>query len=140
MRKHLISAALLASTSSVALASPCVTGTFATYETSGFSCDVGDKTFSDFLYVVSANGVPTAADITITPEGAGSANPGLLFSDNWDNQTGVTVDASILFRVTENGPGSIRFRAQPGGCRCVASGRRGTFGRRQLRVRIAWPG
>jgi PEP-CTERM motif len=104
-RSLVLSGALLTATGAAAFAAPCVTGTLAAYSTSGFSCNVGDKTFSDFLYLASASGVPTAADITVAP--AGAANPGLLFSDNWDNMTGAAQDASLLFTVTETGAGSI---------------------------------
>jgi PEP-CTERM motif len=106
-RSLVLSGALLTATGAAAFAAPCMTGTLAAYSTSGFSCNVDDKTFSDFSYLASAAGVPTAADITVAPQGAGAANPGLLFSDNWDNMTGVSQDATLFFTVTETGTGSI---------------------------------
>jgi len=107
-RSWVLGGALLAASGGTVLAAPCATATLAAY-IAGPACTVDNESFSAFQYFPSAAGVPTAADITVTPEPAapGQTNPGLLFSDNWDNQTGVGQDASLLFTITQVGTGSI---------------------------------
>jgi hypothetical protein len=105
-RTLVLSGALLTATGAAAVAAPCTTALLSVYDATGFSCSVGDKTFSAFSYNPSNLGVPTDADITVMPDG-GPTDPGLLFSDDWSNPTTVGQDATLFFTVTETGTGTI---------------------------------
>lgn len=110
----------------VALAAPltwaapvaCPDGsTLSTFLAAGYSCQVGDKIFSNFTYTSSAFGgalaVP-AAGITVDtlgPAGSGAslldANIGLQFNAGWNALAGQTSDSAIGFTVTVVGGAAI---------------------------------
>jgi hypothetical protein len=102
----ILSFALLAASATAAMAAPCTTGPLSGYIGAAFSCSVSDKTFSDFFYSAPSTGMPQPANITVTPQSS-ATNPGLLFSGTWSNTTGSSIDAVLLFTVTETGSGSI---------------------------------
>jgi len=81
--------------------SPCASGTLADYDVSGFSCTIGDLTFSDFSYIPSASGgalAPDASGVSVTPITTGEI--GLEFNAAWLVIDGQTIDAPITYDVT----------------------------------------
>jgi hypothetical protein len=76
----------------------------------GFSCSIGDKTFSNFTYTDSATGGALAVPatgvtvMTVGPAGSGAAvlgaNIGLQFNAGWSASAGQETDAAIGFTVT----------------------------------------
>jgi hypothetical protein len=83
-----------------------------TYLASGFTCEVGDKIFSNFSYTDSSQGgalaiaagsvtVETLGSLTgIDPAEVSSANIGLQFSAGWTALAGQESDSVIGFTVT----------------------------------------
>ena len=74
MRKSLLLLLLVSSGSLLLEAGPCSTGTLATYDAHGFSCEIDGLTFSDFTYSTSQNGgafAPDASGVTVIPQAAG---------------------------------------------------------------------
>ena len=62
------SAAALSALSSTAVAAPCVTTVLSDWLGTGFSCTVGDKTFSNFTYNPDGFNVPaTVVGVTREP-------------------------------------------------------------------------
>jgi hypothetical protein len=102
----------LATTAMTAFATPACPdgGTLSTFLASGYSCQIGDKIFSNFTYVSSAFGgalaVPAAGITvdTVGPAGTGASvfnnNIGLQFNAGWNALAGQTTDADIGFTVT----------------------------------------
>ena len=97
---------------SVASAAPvCVAGgTMASYVALGIGgCEIGDKLFSNFFYGSTGHGTGVAvaaAGVFLTPVGAGTYNPGIIFSSaGWvvpsgSPTTNSFVDSSIGFDVS----------------------------------------
>ncbi len=81
-----------------------------TFLTSGYSCQIGDKIFSNFNYTSSAFGgalaVPSAGVTvdTVGPASTGATfvgtNIGLQFNAGWNALAGQTTDSAIGFTVT----------------------------------------
>jgi hypothetical protein len=92
-------------------------GLLSTFLAQGYTCQIGDKLFSDFSYVSSAFGgalaVPSAGVTvdTLGPAGTGasilSTAIGLEFSAGWNALAGQTTDSDIDFTVTVLGGGSL---------------------------------
>ncbi len=84
-----------------AQAAACAATTLDNYLVSGFSCEIGDKTFSDFMYGVSVSGTGVASPATsvnVMPMGA--PNYGFTFQGVWNSGSGPgTGDASISYLV-----------------------------------------
>lgn len=88
-----------------------------TYLVSGYSCQIGDKIFSNFTYTSSAFGgalaVPAAGVTvdTLGPAGSGASlantNIGLQFNAGWNAGAGATTDSAIGFTVTVVGGATI---------------------------------
>jgi hypothetical protein len=90
---------------SMARAGPCVSATYDTYLASGFSCSVGDQTYSDFSF--SAPAQISAAEITVAPDtNAPAGSFGLLFNTaNALSLTGpLSADVTIDYTVATPGP------------------------------------
>jgi hypothetical protein len=86
-------------------AASCGTASLATYATAGFSCTIGDKTFSNFAYQLSPiTGQPTAANITVSPDiTAPPGSEGLTFSGNWSiSGVSQSLDSLITFTVANS--------------------------------------
>jgi hypothetical protein len=94
-----VSVAALSALSSTAFAVPCGTTVLSNWLGTGFSCTVGDKTFSNFLYNPDGFNVP-ASSVGVTPVGDGTNSPGLLFNGGWQNTGTTALDAIIGFTVT----------------------------------------
>jgi hypothetical protein len=80
---------------------PTVTVSFAELASLG-SCTIGDKTFSDFTYSMSATGatpVP-ASDVTVTTIDNGTSAIGFLFGVSLNAGVGQTNDIGIGYTVT----------------------------------------
>jgi hypothetical protein len=102
----------LAATAMTAFATPVCPdgGPLSTFLASGYSCQIGDKVFSNFTYTSSAFGgalaVPAAGITvdTIGPHGSGAsligADIGLQFNAGWNALAGQTSDSDIGFTVT----------------------------------------
>ncbi len=100
MRKHAKYGPLVVLTlialSAAANASVCTTNTLTSYDTSGFTCQVGAATASDFSAVlVSAfGGTPNSTDaVTVVPTG-GMNNPGFSFNASY-NASGLLATDSL---------------------------------------------
>jgi hypothetical protein len=108
----LLAIAGLAATAMTAFATPTCPdgGTLSTFLTHGYSCQIGDKIFSNFTYVSSAFGgalaVPAAGVTvdTLGPHGSGASvfnnDIGLQFNAGWNALAGQTTDSDIGFTVT----------------------------------------
>ena len=85
-------------------AAPCVTTTLDNWLVSGFSCTVGDKTFSGFTYGQDGfNGTGGHSNVPATSVGVGPAitpDPGIGFNAFWNNTGTTAADALISFTVT----------------------------------------
>ncbi|MGP0070401.1 MAG: hypothetical protein ACLPWF_00505 [Bryobacteraceae bacterium] len=109
MKKTLLLIPLVVGLSSSAWAGTCVSGTLATYDMVGFSCMLGDLTFSDFDYIPAASGgaiSPDAGGVTVTPL-SGGPDTGLEFTAAWLVGPDQTIDSSISFDVSTTNPGGI---------------------------------
>jgi hypothetical protein len=86
-------------------AAACTTTTFDVYLASGFSCDIGDKTFSNFVYTSGATGGATAipaSGVTVVPQ-SGPPFWGLEFTAFFESASaGQTNDINITYTVTCN--------------------------------------
>lgn len=129
LTKFLLSMAALAVTSAPSWAATCGDGVaLSTYLGAGFSCTIGDKTFSNFTYTFSPGapvGVP-AANVTVDTIGPGADASftsqsfglpagliGLEFSAGWSAGSGQNIDSLIGFTlsVTGGGPAQIEDAA-----------------------------
>lgn len=102
MKKTLLLLTLVLAMSSIGWAGACASGTLADYTGAGFSCTIGDKTFSGFTYTGSGFGGATAipADgVAVVPEIVGS-EIGFLFSAAWSVGAGQGLDSLIGYTVT----------------------------------------
>jgi hypothetical protein len=85
-------------------------GSLSAFLATGYTCQLGDKLFSDFSYTSSAFGgalaVPSAGVTvdTLGPSGSGasilSTDIGLQFNAGWNALAGETTDSDINFTVT----------------------------------------
>jgi hypothetical protein len=81
-------------------------GTLDTFLMAGFSCTVGDKTFSGFSYQQDGfNGLNGHSNVPASSVGVGpavltTAGPGLQFNAFWQNTGTTSADAVIGFTVT----------------------------------------
>jgi len=89
----------------MAAAAPCGTTTLDNWLVSGFSCTVGDKTFSGFTYEPDGfNGTNGHSNVPASSVGVGpsflTAGPGVGFNAFWNNTGTTAVDAVLTFTVT----------------------------------------
>ena len=136
MRKALLAVALLLGGpvlwASAAQASPCTSASYDTYLASGFSCTVGNQTYSNFSFNGPSNSI--AALITVGPSpNAPAGSFGLLFntakaiSPTTGRGTDITLDftvstsgalindASVALTGTATGDGNVRLSECLGG-------------------------
>ena len=100
----LITASLLAAPD-MAAAVPCGSTTLDNWLVSGFSCMVGDETFSAFTYQAGAfNGLNGHSNVPASSVGVGpaftTAGPGVGFNAFWNNAGTTSADALLTFMVT----------------------------------------
>jgi hypothetical protein len=82
-------------------AAPCGTTTLDVWiNIAGFSCTVGDKTFSNFSYSPDGFTTVPASSVGVGPSVLTTAGPGLQFNANWQNTGTTALDAAIGFTVT----------------------------------------
>jgi hypothetical protein len=82
-------------------AAPCGTTTLDVWiNIAGFSCTVGDKTFSNFSYSPDGFTNVPASSVGVGPSVLTTAGPGLQFNANWQNTGTTALDAAIGFTVT----------------------------------------
>jgi len=94
----LILITLLTLTSVGAFAAACSTATLATYDTAGFSCTIGDKTFSNFTYTASGSLGLTDTEIKLTPVSSGGEF-GFDFTAAWSAFGTNTSDSLIRYNI-----------------------------------------
>ena len=109
MRNAVVVLTLILASSLVAFAASCPTTTYDVYIAPGFSCDIGDKTFSDFAYTGTSNppgfAIP-AGGVGVTPITQPGA-PGFQWSAGWHASTnsGVLTQDSLFQFVVNVDPG-----------------------------------
>jgi len=102
MKKVLLLITVLLGLSSFGWAGACSVATLSVYDTLGFSCTIGDKTFSNFTY--TSAGADPRRDSWLTVEVvAKGSEQGLLFQSNWQEPPGHISTAEIGYTVTEVG-------------------------------------
>lgn len=104
----LLTLSIFVATAVAASASTCTSDPLSTYDAAGFSCTLGDLTFSDFTYVGAL--APPDSGVEVTPVSAtiGSVSEtGLEFTAPWLVGPGGTEDSSITFNVGTTNPGGI---------------------------------
>ncbi len=111
MKKTLLLITFVFGLGSSAWASTCASGTLAVYDVPGFTCSLGDITFSNFMYTSSAFGgalAPPDSGVAVTPVTSGfGTDTGLLFTSGWLVASGETIDSSITYDVSTTNPGGI---------------------------------
>jgi len=109
--------------SQTASAGACGTDTLANYMVAGFSCTIGDKTFSSFKYTSSALGATkiAASGVTVTPEIIGG-EIGLQFSSGWSAGANQFTDSLIGYTVTSSGAPIVDSILTMGGATFVGTG------------------
>ena len=88
-------------TGETANASPCGATTLDNYLTPGFSCTIGDKTFSGFSYTPGTMGTGVASpatSVSVMPLGAPAY--GFTFTGIWNSGTDGTGDAGLDYTVS----------------------------------------
>ena len=108
LKKSMMAGALVSLATVVASGStnalPCGSSTLDVWLVSGFSCTVGNLTFSGFSYQQGAfNGLNGHSNVPATSVGVGPAStaaPGVGFNAFWNNAGTTTADALIVFTVT----------------------------------------
>jgi len=73
-------------------------------DSAGFSCEIGDKTFSNFTYIPSGTNLVQDEAVAVGLINNGSAGIGLQFNAPWSAATGQTSDATIGFTVAVTPP------------------------------------
>jgi hypothetical protein len=102
MRKTLFLVAMSLMFAPSAYAGTCAPGTMATYDVSGFSCNIGPLTFSDFQYTTGGSVVVAAGSVSMTPI---STNPfGFLINPDENVSLGSSSDELLSFVVTAASP------------------------------------
>src|SRR2546422_11398467 len=81
-------------------AAACATTTCDVYLALNFTCDIGDKTFSNFTFS-STGGAPASADVAVTPV-LGPPLWGFLFAFGLASSSALTPDLQIGYTVTCN--------------------------------------
>ncbi len=106
MKKSILFLSLTLAFASFGYADTCAVGDFgaSSYGAPGFSCTIGDLTFSDFGYTPSGTGGGVPGDeVTVTPQ-SGGGELGFTFSAFWAATSGNTSDALITYTVTAESP------------------------------------
>jgi hypothetical protein len=102
MAGALVSLATVAA-SGTADAAPCISTTLDNWLVAGFSCTVGDKTFSNFSYQQDGfNGLNGHSNVPASSVGVGPAftsDPGIGFNAFWNNTGTTSADALLTFNV-----------------------------------------
>jgi hypothetical protein len=99
VKRLLMLVALLVGISSFGYAGDCGVATMAVYDAPGFSCTIGDLTFSDFKF--STSGDILATGVGVNPVDNGSAGIGFTFTSLWSTDgSGTLSDTTIQYTVT----------------------------------------
>jgi hypothetical protein len=117
LKKSMMAGALVSLATVVASGStnalPCGSSTLDVWLVSGFSCTVGNLTFSGFSYQQGAfNGLNGHSNVPATSVGVGPAStaaPGVGFNAFWNNAGTTSADALLTFTVTAPGPAITGF-------------------------------
>jgi hypothetical protein len=111
MKKTLLLIPFVFGLSSLAWSGTCVSDPLSDYDAPGFSCTLGDLTYSDFNYIPTDSGgalSPPASGVTVTPITTGfGSDIGLEFTAAWLVASGQTIDSSISYDVSTTNPVGI---------------------------------
>jgi hypothetical protein len=107
----LVTLSVFVATAVSASASTCSPAPLSTYDGSGFSCTLGDLTFSDFVYSPSSFGgavVPPDTSVNVTPVTSGT-ELGLDFAapSLWQVNPGQLDQTTLTFDVGTSSPGGL---------------------------------
>ena len=103
MKYTLLLSSLLLLTGSV-FAGTCGTASLSTYTQSGFSCNIGDKTYSGFdALLVAVNATPTSLnDITVNPTSNGNSS-GFNFNANFNAPNNTVLPGTLALAIFYTG-------------------------------------
>ena len=103
MKKVLMLIPVLLGLSSFGWAGACGISMLSAYDVAGFSCTIGDKTFSGFTYSptsILTNPIPDTA-VRVVPIGT-PGNPGFMFTAPWSVISNQAQDSFIGFNIVVN--------------------------------------
>ena len=95
-----LAAVAVVGTAGAAPVGACPSANLSTYVVTGFTCTIGDKTFSNFIYNPGMSGTGTASPATsvaVTPLGA--PNYGFTFTGIWNSGSSGTGDGGLSYTV-----------------------------------------
>src|SRR5579864_9118023 len=101
MKKTILLSTFVFGLGSSAWAGPCASATLAVYDASGFTCTIGDLTFSNFSYVPSGGVLIPDSSVAVTPESIGGES-GFQFNAPWFAFPTTILDSFINFTATCN--------------------------------------
>lgn len=101
MKRIVLLIALVVGLSSLAYADSCAVGTFgvSSYGAPGFSCTIGDLTFSNFSYTPAGSNGLSGAQVTVTPLTGGN-ELGFMFTAGWGAASNQSYDSFIDYTIT----------------------------------------
>jgi len=103
MKKVLMLITALLGLSSFGWAGACSVASLKVYDTAGFSCTIGDKTFSHFTYSGTSALTSAISDTTVAVvPNAAPGNPGFMFTAPWNVNQNEAQDSFIGFNVAVN--------------------------------------
>jgi len=102
MKRLLLLVALTLAVTGSGYADTCAVGNFgdSSYGASGFSCTIGDLTFSDFSYL---SAILDGSNVAVEPV-TGGGETGFLFSGPWSVPSGFAIDSLLSYTVTAESP------------------------------------
>lgn len=109
MKKILLLIPIALGVGSSAWAGACTSATLSVYDATGFTCTIGDLTFSNFNYNdISVTGgalTPSDMGVNVDPITSGfGTETGLEFMSSWLTGPGQSLDSSISFDVSTSDP------------------------------------
>lgn len=111
MKQILLLIPIALAAGSSAWANGCVSEALSIYDSPGFTCSLGDLTFSDFKYSPTSSGgavAPPDTSVTVNTITSGfGAETGLEFVSAWLAGSGQTIDSSISFDVSTSDTAGI---------------------------------
>src|SRR5713226_9068695 len=102
-RKLPLIAAVLLTVSVGAFASSCPLAPMTAYIANGFTCTIGDRTYSNFSYAGHGTLGITAAKVLVTPVEINPSETGFEFSSSWTTLNGAFSDSIIKYLATVTG-------------------------------------
>ena len=102
MKKSLLLLSLVLAFASFGYADTCAVGDFgaSSYGAPGYSCSIGDLTFSDFSY----NSVILPGNLVAVVPTTGGGETGFTFNAPWNVSSGQAIDSFLSYTVTAESP------------------------------------